>query len=96
MSERLLEGMPGLAAIDDLFLSQDLFPLQLGDPLLIGRNDSTVARIYDAIQKLIDLLFELLDVRLQAFGGLRGLRQPHFPRIAEHGFDQREQPLSGL
>jgi len=94
--ERLLEGMTRLAALGELFFSQNFFPLQLGDTLLVGRHHRAVARIHDALKALIDLLFQLLDVRLQTFGGLRRLNKANIPRIAEHGFDERKQALCGL
>ncbi len=82
MFERLLEGMSRLSALGELFFSQNFFPLQLGDTLLVGRHHRAVARIHDAIKELIDLHFQLLDVRLQAFGGLIRLSKANIPRIA--------------
>ncbi|RXV62243.1 hypothetical protein C6W92_11400 [Roseovarius sp. A46] len=71
--------MSRLAALGELFFSQNFFPLQLGDTLLVGRHHRAVARIHDAIKALIDLLFQLLDVRLQAFGGLKTPEQGEYP-----------------
>lgn len=96
MFERLLKGMSRLAALGELFFGQNFFPLQLSDAFLIGRNHRVAACIHDPIKELIDLLLELLDIRLEAFGSLRRLRKAHVPGIAEHRLHEREQAFSRL
>ncbi|WP_228408525.1 hypothetical protein [Profundibacter amoris] len=70
MFERLLKGMPRLAALGQLFFGHQFFTLQLGNALFIGGNHGAVACINDTIKKLVDLLFQLFDVVFQALGSL--------------------------
>ena len=93
MFERILKGMAWLAAFGELLFSQKLFTFQLGNALLICRHHGAAARIDDTIKELINLLFKLLDVRLDTFRILGRLPKADVPRIAEHGLVKRKQPF---
>ncbi|WP_334064194.1 hypothetical protein [Limimaricola cinnabarinus] len=96
MFERLLEGVSRLPASSQLFFSQNLLALQLGNAFFIGRHHGVAARVHDAIKQLINLLLDLPDILLHAFRGVGCLRKTHVPSVAEHRFHERKQALCGL
>ena len=93
MFERLLKGMPRFAALSQLLRRQNLFSFKLGDPLLVSRHNRTVAGFDNAVEELVDLLFELQDVFLELVGRFGRSRQTCVPRILKHRFDKRKEPL---
>ncbi len=92
MFERLLKGMQRPAALGELLFGENFLAFELGNAFLIGRNHRTVARIVNAIEELVDLLFKLLDIARYALGDLGGLRKAHVPCVMEHRLHQREHP----
>nr|WP_254368250.1 hypothetical protein [Paracoccus sp. Z118] len=96
MFERLLKGMLRLARRGQFFQREHLLPLQLRDPLLIGRNNRVVARLNDPVEQLLDLLLKTTDALLQRLRRLSALLEAHVPGVLEHHPHETEQGLRRL
>lgn len=76
------------------FLAQDeLFFLQLRQPLLIGFDGGRALGIDDAIDKLFNLAVGFDDVAANCFLAFFGLAQTNAPCLLEHGFGHFEDRL---
>ncbi|MEM8692606.1 MAG: hypothetical protein AAGG57_12065 [Pseudomonadota bacterium] len=72
-------------ALFDLILGQQFLPFQLADLVFIGRDDTRVGRIQDALQQAPDLRFNLAEFPLKGFSGLVHLLKALVPGIGKHG-----------
>ncbi|MCF3932865.1 hypothetical protein L1787_05480 [Acuticoccus sp. M5D2P5] len=77
--------MPRLACLGESFLRQQLLALQLRNPFLIGGHDRVVAGLDNAVEQLVDLLFDILHGRFHRARRMGSLGKPHVPRVPEHG-----------
>ncbi len=75
MFERLLKGVPWLAALGEMLFKHQFFMLQLGEALFIGGNHRAVACVNNSVKKLFYLLVESFDIALECFCGVRRLRK---------------------
>ncbi|TPE48556.1 hypothetical protein [Amaricoccus solimangrovi] len=93
MFERLLQGLPRLAARGKFFARQRLLTLQLRNPLLVGRDHGRVARFDDAVEQGFDLLVDLADAGTERLRRVSGFGKAHVPCVLEHRLDQSEKVL---